>query len=335
VQTFLGVFIAMLGGFMAGNCMVPLEYLRRWRWENAWIVFSLVALIVVPWTLAFFRVPDLMGVYASVNISDFARPFLFGAGWGVAQVLFGLAVLRIGMALSFATTIGLGAALGALVPILLRHPEVLKTAHGEVLLLGVLLMVTGVIVCSWAGRRREREQRAQTDTVGKGSFMSGLFMAAAAGLLAPMLNYSLAFGDKFVTQAIRHHATTPDTPYAVWPIALAGGAVPNLAYSIWLIFRNKTWGNFFPVWPQVLLGTIMGVLWMGSVAAYGTATTLLGILGASIGWSIYQISMILTSNISGWIAGEWKGVSTQSKVALWAGLFLLGSATIVITYGNH
>jgi len=95
---------------MAGNCMVPLEYLRRWRWENAWIVFSLVALIVVPWTLAFFRVPDLMGVYASVNISDFAKPFFFGAGWGVAQVLFGLAVLRIGMALSFATTIGLGAA---------------------------------------------------------------------------------------------------------------------------------------------------------------------------------------------------------------------------------
>ncbi len=335
VQTVLGVLIAMLGGFMAGNCMVPLEYLRRWRWENAWIVFSLVALIVVPWTLAFFRVPDVMGVYASVSPSDFARPFLFGAGWGVAQVLFGLAVLRIGMALSFATTIGLGAALGTMVPIVLRHPEVLKTTRGEILLFGVVLMVAGVIVCSWAGRRREREQRAATPEAGKGSFMTGLLMAAAAGLLAPMLNYSLAFGDKFVTEALRHHATAPDAPYAVWPIALAGGAVPNLAYAIWLTIRNKSWGNFFPVWPQIALGTIMGVLWMGSVAAFGTATTLLGVLGASIGWSIYQISMILTSNISGWIAGEWKGVTTQSRVALWAGLFLLASATLVITYGNH
>src|ERR1700722_20350530 len=188
----------MLGGFMAGNCMVPLEYLRRWRWENAWIVFSLVALIIVPWTLAFFRVPDLMGVYSSVNITDFARPFLFGAGWGVAQVLFGLAVLRIGMALSFATTIGLGAALGAIVPILLKHPAVLKTPHGVVLLMGVFLMVAGVIVSSRAANRREREQRAETPAMGKGSFTSGLIMAAVAGLLSPMLNYSLAFGDTFV-----------------------------------------------------------------------------------------------------------------------------------------
>jgi L-rhamnose-H+ transport protein len=335
VNTVFGVLIAMLGGFMAGNCMVPLKYLRRWRWENAWIVFSLVALIVVPWTLAFFRVPDLMGVYAGVNIGAFIMPFLYGAGWGVAQVLFGLAVLRIGMALSFATTIGLGAALGVMVPILLRHPAVLKTPHGEVLLMGVFLMVAGVIVCSWAGHRREREQQAETPDVGKGTFASGLIMATAAGLLSPMLNYSLAFGDRFVIEALRHHATAADAPYAVWPIALVGGAVPNLAYSIWLVFRNQTWGNFFPIWPQILLGTIMGVLWMGSVAAYGTATTLLGLLGASIGWSIYQISIILTSNISGWIAGEWKGAGMQSKVALWSGLFLLGSATLVITYSNH
>jgi L-rhamnose-H+ transport protein len=335
VETELGVLIAMLGGFLAGNCMVPLKYLRRWRWENAWIVFSLVALILIPWILAFVRVPDLMGVYANVKISDFAMPFLYGAGWGVAQVLFGLAVLRIGMALSFATTIGLGAALGTMVPILSRHPEVLRTSHGEVLLVGVFLMVVGVIVCSWAGRRREREQNSQTAEPRIGSFMSGILMAAGAGLLSPMLNYALAFGDSFVVEAIRHHATRPDAPYAVWPIALAGGAVPNLVYAGWLVYRNKTWANFVPAWPQILLGTIMGALWMGSVAAYGTATTLLGVLGASIGWSIYQISMILTSNIAGWIAGEWKGVSVQSKLALWGGLFLLGSATLAITYGNH
>ena len=203
--------------------MVPLEYLRRWRWENAWIVFSLVALIVLPWTLAFLRVPNLLAVYSSVRISDFAVPFLFGAGWGVAQVLFGLAVLRVGMALSFATTIGLGAALGTLVPILLRHPAVLKSARGEILLLGVLLMVAGVIVCSWAGRRREREKRSEPSAVGERSYMIGIFMAAAAGLLAPMLNYSLAFGDVFLLAALRHHAARPDAPYAVWPIALAGG----------------------------------------------------------------------------------------------------------------
>jgi L-rhamnose-H+ transport protein len=335
MQTELGVLLAMFGGIMVGNCMVPLNYLRRWRWENAWIVFSLVALILIPWTLAFLRVPNLPAVYAGVKIGSFTMPVLYGAGWGVAQVLFGLAVVRIGMALSFAITIGLSAALGTLVPILLRHPEVLATARGAVLLLGLILMVAGVIVCSWAGRQREREQRSGTADLQGRSYLGGVLMAGAAGLLAPMLSYALAFGDAFMLEAVRHNAAHADAPYAVWPIVLAGGAVPNLAYAVWLVRRNRSWGNFFPLWPEILAGTIMGALWMGSVAAYGTATTLLGVLGASIGWSIYQICIILTANISGWIAGEWKGVSQRSKVALWGGLFLLGSATLAITYGSH
>ena len=331
----LGIVLAVAAGLMVGNCMLPLNYLHKWRWENAWIIFTLVALVLVPWTLAFLRVPNLLSVYSNVNSASFMIPFLFGAGWGVAQVLFGLAVIRAGMALSFAITIGLSAALGSLVPILLRHPQALVTGRGLVLLLGQLLMVTGVVVCCWAGRRREREQKADAATTTARSYVAGVSLAALAGLLAPMLNYALAFGDNLIHEAILQHTLRADAPYAVWPIALAGGAVPNILYPLWLLQRNKTWVNFRPVWPEITLGMIMGLLWMGSVAIYGTATTLLGVLGASIGWSIYQICIIVMANVSGWIAGEWKGVSQGSKIILWNGLLLLAFATVAITYGNH
>jgi len=331
----LGIVLAVAAGLMVGNCMLPLNYLHKWRWENAWIIFTLVALVLVPWTLAFLRVPNLLSVYSNVNSASFAIPFLFGAGWGVAQVLFGLAVIRAGMALSFAITIGLSAALGSLVPILLRHPQALVTGRGLVLLLGQLLMVTGVVVCCWAGRRREREQKADAATTTARSYVAGVSLAALAGLLAPMLNYALAFGDNLIHEALLQHTLRADAPYAVWPIALAGGAVPNILYPLWLLQRNKTWVNFRPVWPEITLGMIMGLLWMGSVAIYGTATTLLGVLGASIGWSIYQICIIVMANVSGWIAGEWKGVSQGSKIILWSGLLLLAFATVAITYGNH
>ena len=338
METQLGVFLAAFGGIMVGNCMVPMKYMRRWRWENVWVVFSLVALVAVPWGIALARLPDLFSIYSSVGPSSFLLSFLFGSGWGIAQVLFGLAVIRIGMALSFAITIGLSAALGSLVPLLLKHPEFLTSDRGLIVLLGIVLMIAGVVACSWAGRRREREQSAQVFSstgVGVGPFLGGLILAVVAGLLAPMLNYSLAFGDSILAEAIRQHTSPADAPYAVWPIALAGGALPNLLYATWLVGKNKTWGNFFPIWPEISLGTIMGALWMGSVAAYGTATALLGAFGASIGWSIYQICIILTANASGWVAGEWKGVSQPSKIGLWVGLFLLASATIAITYGNH
>jgi len=331
----LGILLAVGAGLMVGNCMLPLNYLRRWRWENAWIIFTLVALVLMPWTLAFLRVPNLLSIYGHVNSASFMIPFLYGAGWGVAQVLFGLAVIRAGMALSFAITIGLSAGLGSLVPILLRHPQALVTGRGLVLLLGQVLMVTGVIVCCWAGRRREREQKAEATSSPARSYVAGVSLAALAGLLAPMLNYALAFGDNLIIEAIRQNTLRADAPYAVWPIALAGGAVPNILYPLWLLRRNKTWPNFLPLWPEITLGMIMGLLWMGSVAIYGMATTLLGVLGASIGWSIYQICIIVMANVSGWIAGEWKGVGQYSKVILWSGIVLLGFATVAITYGNH
>lgn len=335
MESELGIFLAVAAGLMVGNCMLPLNYLRKWRWENAWIIFTLVALVLVPWALAFFRVPNLLSVYSNVNSASFMIPLLFGAGWGVAQVLFGLAVIRAGMALSFAITIGLSAALGSLVPILLRHPQALVSGRGLVLLLGEVLMVTGVVVCCWAGRRREKEQKADTATTTERSYVAGVSLAALAGLLAPMLNYALAFGDNLILEALRQHTLRADAPYAVWPIALAGGAVPNILYPLWLLQRNRTWINFVPVWPEITLGMIMGLLWMGSVAIYGMATTLLGVLGASIGWSIYQICIIVMANVSGWIAGEWRGVSQYSKIILWSGLLLLGFATVAITYGNH
>ena len=81
MNTELGVLLAMAGGVMVGNCMVPLNYLRTWRWENAWIVFSIVALLVLPWSLAFLRVPHLLAVYSQVNSSSFVMPFVYGAGW--------------------------------------------------------------------------------------------------------------------------------------------------------------------------------------------------------------------------------------------------------------
>jgi hypothetical protein len=65
---------------------------------------------------------------------------------------------------------------------------------------------------------------------------------------------------------------------------------------------------------------------------YGTATTLLGVLGTWVGWSVFQICIILTANISGLICGEWRGISFKSRGTPWGGLFLLALATLAVNY---
>jgi L-rhamnose-H+ transport protein len=73
---------------------------------------------------------------------------------------------------------------------------------------------------------------------------------------------------------------------------------------------------------------LMGLLWIGAVAIYGVSTRYLGRLGDSAGWAIYQIAMVLTANIGGVIAGEWKGASRDSLIVLSSGILVLILATV-------
>ena len=47
-----GLALTLLAGLGSGNCFLPMKFVRRWQFENIWLVFSLVSLAVVPWALA-------------------------------------------------------------------------------------------------------------------------------------------------------------------------------------------------------------------------------------------------------------------------------------------
>src|ERR1700730_11245239 len=116
-----GIVLTLLAGLMAGNCMLPMKFNRTWKWENSWLVFSVVSLVILPWMLALGLVDHLFEAYRGLTLLQLGVPFLFGAGWGVAQVLFGLSVQRLGLGLAYAIIVGLGALLGTLVPLFAQH----------------------------------------------------------------------------------------------------------------------------------------------------------------------------------------------------------------------
>src|ERR1700722_12892463 len=97
-----GVALTLFAGVMSGNCMLPLKFVRSWAWENVWLVFSITSLVVLPWILALCLVDHLLNLYASLSFSVFLLSFGMGIGWGVAQILFGISVQRLGLALAYA-----------------------------------------------------------------------------------------------------------------------------------------------------------------------------------------------------------------------------------------
>lgn len=318
-----GIALALLGGLLVGNCMLPLKKLKQWPWECAWLVFSLVSLLAVPCLIAFLAVPEWPGLYASIPFARLLPSLLFGFGWGIAQVLFGISVVRLGMALAFTIIVGLGTVFGSIVPLVVRHGNDLASGNSKILIASCALMILGIALSGYAGKLREKPRQEERQ-----HYFAGLVIAVISGVLSSMLNLALVFGDPIAQSALRHGAGTATAVFAVWPIALAGGLVPNLAYTVYLLQKNRSWKILARAPGDAFLSLLMGLLWIGAITIYGVSTRYMGKLGDSAGWAIYQIAMVLTANSSGIVTGEWKSASRRSLAMLAFGVLVLVLATI-------
>jgi len=145
-----------------------------------------------------------------------------------------------------------------------------------------------------------------------------------------MLNLSFSFGRPLSQAAMRHGAEPSVAVLAVWPVALAGGFLPNLGYTGYLLVRNRTLDKMRTVYPDLFLSLLMGLLWIVAVLIYGLAANQLGRLGDSAGWAIYQITMVLTANVAGVLTGEWRGATQKSIGVFTLGIFTLVAAITIV-----
>lgn len=333
-----GIGLTMIAGVMSGNCMLPMKFARRWRWENVWLVFSLVSLLVLPWALALTQVDRLIEVYRTAPLTMMYAPLLFGAGWGVAQILFGISILRLGMGVGYAVIVGLGAVLGTLVPLFLGQRRFVTSSALVEILAGVTVMVLGIVLTAWGGQLREHGEHsaaASVDAPRQQGYIAAVMLAVLCGVMAPMLNYAFAFGQGLAEAAVRAGNTPVAAAYAVWPIALLGGLIPNVAYSVYLLRKHRSWRMFAERSPDGVWPVLMAVLWMGAFALYGVSSVYLGALGTSIGWGLFQIFMIMTATISGLLTAEWKRASRKAITLLGTGMAGLVGATILLSMGSR
>src|ERR1700751_17188 len=157
-----GFLLVLLAGLLQGTFVLPMTLVRRWSWEHTWGAFSLLGMFVFNWIITFTLIPRIGMVYSLSPSRDLFILALFGAGWGVGAILFGLGMERLGMALGYPVIMGLIAVLGGLIPFVLFHPHDLLARRGFLYLLGPLLAITGIIICSSAAARRDRERASLT-----------------------------------------------------------------------------------------------------------------------------------------------------------------------------
>src|SRR5579871_1591700 len=154
--TSTGIATLIVAGVANASFTVPMKYTRKWAWENTWLVWTVFALIVLPLAVTFVTIPNLSMLYRSVTLDTILEVCGFGAGWGVAQVFFGVAVDMIGITLAFSIVLGTSAAVGSLIPMVSLHRGSLGSTAGLAVLGSIALILFGVMLCALAGRMREK-----------------------------------------------------------------------------------------------------------------------------------------------------------------------------------
>ncbi len=328
-DTFAGMVLLVFAGIMNASFTLPMKYTRRWSWENTWLAWTVFALLLLPPIVTVLTVPQLGGVYASAPGGVLLDVVLFGAGWGVAQVFFGLAVDAIGIALTFSLVMGISAAMGTLVPLVRLHPERLNTPAGHEVLAGVGLVIVGVLLCAVAGRRRERALSLQVE--GNRNAAVGLTLAILCGFGASFVNFGLAFGAPLMQAARQYGTGALSAANAVWMPLMIAGAVPNLLYCFWLLQRNRTARKFGDGGTgHWALAFTMAVFWFGSTLLYGAATAQLGTWGPILGWPVFMSLIVIMATLLGVATGEWKNSGRLPLRIQWGGVAVLVLAVFVL-----
>ena len=330
----LGMAAILVSGVFNGAFPLPMKMTRGWKWENTWLTFSVAAVVLLPWLLAVVFVPHLIQVYTKASRRSIEFPVLFGFLWGIAQVTFGIGIDAVGMAVAIAVVSGLGALSGALVPLLVLHPEDLFRPRGIFLLVGLPVLLVGIFLYGKAGRLRERDIAGANAQPGASSqdFTKGLAICLFTGVFASTFNLGFAFSDGLPHAAITLGASPSRATYAVWAVVFTAGFLPNLIYCAYLLSRHHTWQLFTSVgWLRNLsLSLAMAGLWVTGVFGYGVGATLAGRYGTSIGFTLFMASSILSSNAIGLWSGEWRTTTPLTRRILTAGMILILLSVVVL-----
>lgn len=332
-----GVSLSLLAGALNGSFATPTKFARRWNWENIWSVWAVVAMFILPWVLAYFTVPNLPDVYlGGGHRHEIELLLVFGAGFGLAQVFFGLGIAALGLSLNFAIAIGISTALGSIVPLVFLESDLLLTPKGAMILLGVAIVIAGIVVSAIAGRLKESHtaERELRSTEKHMSFGMGLLMCVLAGLGSPLNNFGLAFGKPLVERAAILGASPAYETNVIWAPLLTASVVPYLIYCAYLWWKNRSFGLFGASGTAVnwILGIVMAALWMASLEVYGDAATSMADLGPILGWPLFMSVIIIASNIWGFATGEWGGCGRKPISVMLGAIALLVAGFCTLAY---
>jgi L-rhamnose-H+ transport protein len=313
-----GVLLAVLSGACNGLFTAPMKLQSRWKWENTWLVFIIVACLAMPLAIVLPMVPDLTQVFAGSPRSAVSAAVGFGFAWGFGAISFGQSVDSLGVSIANSLVIGISSALGSLVPLMLGG-SIRMSQRILTLLAGVCAFLIGVALCGAAGLLRDKAATATKVPI------RGYLFAIAAGVMSAIFNIGFTLALPIATTGKTMGLSEFTATNCIWLLMLGAGAVPNIVYCIFLMSTNRTAAHLTEPGAARgwMLASVMGLLWGGSIFLYGAAVPKLGDIGPSVGWPLSLAVGLVVANAMGLLLREWSTAPAAAIVRMRWGLAVL------------
>ena len=343
----IGIVLMFLGAACGGSFGLPSKFVRKETpWENLWGPFFFFATILIPVTVGPIIVKDFYAVYPKAGLGVLIVPIIFGFLWGLGSMTLGLSFAFIGLSLAYALNYGLQIATGFLVPTLLHSPGQLLTMHGLVALAGAATCIVGVVFAGLAAMLRDASlkqnaiQAAEPQAgTKKPKMLIGVVVAVISGVLCACYAVSASFAAPALADSLTHFKNAGwQSAFAVAALIVWGGSVSACGYCVFLLCRNKTWGNFSKpgVGLILILALVMAVLHDAAIFLWGLGFSYLGEkLGLSIGYAIFMSFAIIIGNVHGFRTGEWKGAGAGSIALIIVGIAILIVGVCLLSAGSY
>ncbi|GAO43099.1 L-rhamnose/proton symporter RhaT [Flavihumibacter petaseus] len=356
MQAIFGVIYHFIGGFASGSFYIPFRKVRSWSWETYWLTGGLFSWLIMPPLMAWLTIPDFGKIISETSSSTFCWTFIWGMLWGVGGLMYGLGMRYLGMSLGNSVLLGFTSAFGALAPAIYYDfapvagktgfLELLQTGWGRTVLAGVLVCLIGIYYCGKAGFLKEKElpEEKKKESVKEFNLTKGLVVCIVSGILSACFNYGIEAGAPMAQAAnaawkAQHPEATINFLFqnnVIYVVLLWGGLTSNLAWCLFLHFKNKSFRDYTdkktPLLNNYLFAALAGITWFMQYLFYGMGESKLG-NGAS-SWILHMAFIILVANIWGFVMGEWKGVSNTTRRNILVGVAAIILSVVLVGYGN-
>ena len=336
----LGLILVVLGAFSVGTCAWPMKACKVYKMEHIMCLSCLFGLFFLPW-VTMFIICDVPAVLSIMGAKTIIFANLFSLGWGIANVICCICMVKIGFVMTGALLGGSALIVSTLIPLIFKGSGVFSNSpdifsqKGIISICAVIILVIAIVLISNAGGLRDKQlgkkgMEGETLSAGKNAFYK--LMAIVSGILSTgifMLNTYC--GADIIGAMEKSGVTGPLKGVAIWAVGMALGVLVNVIYGLILMKKNNSFGcmkNF----KEFLWACCDGLQFFIYLIIFGFGTLMMGALGAAVGNGVSQCVQTGSQQFIGFIFGEWKGVKGKPVNVLAVGLGLLLVGIIILSF---